>query len=52
MMLDLECDELIHEMFRTLLAVARFYKGIVKSYDQDNNKHEIKYSDGDIEVLC
>ncbi|XP_063940236.1 sister chromatid cohesion protein PDS5 homolog A isoform X2 [Daucus carota subsp. sativus] len=30
----------------------QFYEGVVKSYDQDNDKHVIKYDDGDIEVLC
>ncbi|CAI9279977.1 unnamed protein product [Lactuca saligna] len=29
-----------------------FYEGLVKSYDQENNKHVVLYDDGDIEVLC
>ncbi|KAL8099999.1 hypothetical protein AgCh_032310 [Apium graveolens] len=30
----------------------QFYEGVVKSYDQNKNKHVIKYDDGDVEVLC
>ncbi|XP_071707442.1 sister chromatid cohesion protein PDS5 homolog A-like [Rutidosis leptorrhynchoides] len=29
-----------------------FYKGVVKSYDHQTEKHVVSYDDGDVEVLC
>lgn len=51
LMLDLQLDALIVQMFQHFLKSIRFCEGAISAFDPVEEKHQISYDDGDMENL-